>query len=204
MSAPETLAGLDVSRETLERLTIYHDLLRKWNAKINLVSRASLEGAWTRHFADSLQLLDLAPPRADRRSWVDLGAGAGFPGLVVAIARPDVRVLLVESDARKVAFLRAVATATGVSPIIHEARIEALPGLDADILSARALAPLAKLLAYAEKHRAPTGICLFPKGGTVHKEIADAERQWRFEYRVHPSRTDPEAAIVEIGALARA
>ncbi len=202
MTAAETLAGYDVSRETLDRLTIYRDLLEKWNTRINLVSRASLETAWTRHFADSLQLLDLAPTGA--RSWADLGSGAGFPGLVVAIARPELQVVLVESDTRKAAFLRTVAAATGVAPIVHEARIEMLPGLGADILSARALAPLPVLLAYAEKHREPGGICLFPKGGTVHNEIEEAERQWRFDYQIHPSRTSSEAAIVEIGAMARA
>ena len=202
MSDADPLDGFDVSRETMARLMIYRVLLGKWTAKINLVSRASLADAWTRHFADSLQLLDLAPLGSG--SWVDLGSGAGFPGLVVAIARPEVRVVLVESDTRKAVFLREVAAATGASPIIHEARIEALAPLGAAILSARALAPMGTLLAHAEKHRAPGGICLFPKGEAVHKEIREAERGWRFDYRIHPSRTDPQAAIVEIGALARA
>lgn len=195
------LEGFNVSRETLGRLTIYRDLLEKWTAKINLVSRNSLAEAWTRHFADSLQLLDLAP--TDSNPWVDLGSGAGFPGLVVAIARPEARVVLVESDTRKVAFLRTVATATGASPTILESRIEELAPLGAAVLSARALAPLGALLAHAEKHRAPGGICLFPKGEAVHKEISEARRDWRFDPVIHPSRTDPQAAIVEIGALAR-
>lgn len=195
------LEGFNVSRETLGRLTIYRDLLEKWTAKINLVSRNSLAEAWTRHFADSLQLLDLAP--TDSNPWVDLGSGAGFPGLVVAIARPEARVVLVESDTRKVAFLRTVAAATGASPTILESRIEELAPLGAAVLSARALAPLGALLAHAEKHRAPGGICLFPKGEAVHKEISEAKRDWRFDPVIHPSRTDPQAAIVEIGALAR-
>lgn len=195
----------DVSRETMARLEIYAALLRKWNPRINLVSAASLPDLWYRHFADSAQLLALCPPVA--RLWVDIGSGAGFPGLVVAIlARdtlPDLRVRLVESDQRKCVFLRQVATEAAVPVTVLPARIEALEPQAADVLSARALAPLGALLGYAEIHLAPHGTGLFPKGRSVHKEIAEAEGAWRFSYRIHPSITDPDAAVVETGAPER-
>lgn len=193
-------AAFDVSRETMDRFDIYHALLEKWTARINLVSKASLDDAWTRHFADSAQLWDLAGRPTG--AWLDLGSGAGFPGLVVAILGAS-RVTLVESDQRKAVFLTTAARACGVPVEVRSERIETLPAISAKTLSARALAPLDTLLGYAEKLRDPTGICLFPKGETVHKEIAEAARRWKFEYRVHPSRTDSKAAIVEIGALAR-
>src|SRR5690606_10315113 len=134
-------------------------------------------------------------------------SGAGFPGLVIAIlareAAPDLRLHLVESDQRKCAFLRQVAIDTGLAVDITPARIESLPPQTADVVSARALASLTRLLAHAEKHLAPGGIGLFPKGRTVHNELAEAKQSWRFACRVHPSITDPEAAIVETGAPTR-
>lgn len=206
MSAAEVAAIADVSRETIERLTVHHRLLAQWNPRINLVSRATLSDAWRRHFADSAQLWRHAPPGA--RTWLDLGSGAGFPGLVIAALAaehaPDLRVRLVESDQRKATFLRTVIHAAALPAAVEDARIEALPPQHADVVSARALAPLATLLDHAEKHRAGTGICLFPKGETVHNELAEARRSWRFEAVLHPSLTDPRAAIVEIGALYRA
>lgn len=195
----------DVSRETSERLRVFADLLTKWTAKINLVSRFSLENLWTRHIADSAQLWDLAPPKPG--IWTDLGSGGGFPGLIVAIIAseksPDTRFHLVESDSRKCAFLTTAARECAVEVTVHAERIERVVLPAADVLSARALAPLPDLLAFAEKLRRPEGICLFPKGETVHKELADTRRNWRCEYRIHPSRTDKNAAIVEIGAFAR-
>ena len=155
---------------------------------------------------NSAQFWALRPPGA--RTWLDLGAGAGFPGLVVAIlaadAEPGLAVALVESDERKAAFLEAAAAACGVAATVHRARIEALPPQAAEIVSARALAPLDRLLEHVEKHRRPDGRALFAKGETVHNEIAGAAARWRFDHRIHPSRTDPHAAILEIGALARA
>lgn len=199
-------AAFDVSRETLERLAIHHALLARWNPRINLVSRGSLAEGWSRHFADSAQLWPLRPP--EPRLWLDLGSGAGFPGLVIAALAaeqaPGLRVALVESDLRKAAFLTTVAREAGLAVTVHAARAEALPPQQADVVSARALAPLADLLGHAEKHRRPKGICLFPKGETVQNEIADAAARWHIEHKIHQSRTDPRAAIVEIGAFARA
>lgn len=201
MTGAEAFAAYPVSRETMERLEIFHALLGKWTARINLVSKASLADAWNRHFLDSAQLWPLA---GSARTWTDLGSGAGFPGLVTAIlAGPGLAMTLVESDQRKAAFLATVAQACGLAVSIRAERIEAVDLPRTQVLSARALAPLDGLLAYAEKLRDPAGICLFPKGETVHNEIKEAARRWEFEYRVHPSRTDPKAAIVEIGAFAR-
>lgn len=195
----------DVSRETLARLDLYVALLEKWTARINLVSRSSLSAVWDRHIADSAQIWALR--RKSGKVWTDLGTGGGFPGLVVAIFAaqedPNLAVHLVESDLRKCAFLSTVIRECGLSTQVHAERIEHVTLPPADVVSARALASLPELLALAEKLRCPDGIFLFPKGETVHKELADASRSWRLDYRIHPSRTDKNAAIVEIGAFAR-
>lgn len=206
IEGPEDFAArFNVSRETMAQLQAYAKQLARWNPRINLVSAATLPDQWHRHFADSAQLFALRPPTA--RRWLDLGSGAGFPGLVIAImaqaSAPDLRLHLVESDQRKCAFLRSVVTETGITIDISPERIESLPPQSADVISARALAPLPQLLAHAENHLAPGGIGLFSKGRTVHNELAEAEQSWRFAHRVHPSLTDPEAAIVEIGAPTR-
>lgn len=189
----------------MERLEKQAALLARWNPRINLVSQASLEHVWDRHFADSAQLWSLRP--AGARLWVDLGSGAGFPGLVVAAmaaeSDPALEVRLVESDQRKAAFLTAAIREAKLPATVLAERVERLPPLQADVVSARALAPLVQLLSMSEKHRRPRGIGLFPKGASVHKEIAEAKARWRFDSVIHPSRTDPEAAIVEIGATQR-
>ena len=195
----------DVSRETSKRLAMHIDLLEQWNPRINLVAKTTIPDVWSRHVADSAQLWRLRP--AGARLWLDLGSGAGFPGLVIAILaaelEPDLRVALVESDQRKAAFLSTVVRKTGLRAEIRPERIERLPPMAADIVSARALAPLPALLDMLEMHRAPGGIGLFPKGASVHKEIAEAAARWRFDHVIHASLTDPQAAIVEIGAAER-
>jgi len=197
--------GLNVSRETSERLDTYAALLVKWNPAINLVSKSSLADLQTRHFADSAQLFELCPPTA--RHWVDLGSGGGFPGLVIAIlaaeSMPELAVTLVESDGRKAAFLSAVVRETGLHAKVIADRIESLPPLAADVLSARALAPLPQLLAFAEQHLAPGGHALFPKGATHRSEVAESLADWRFDLREHPSKTDPHAVILEIEGVSR-
>lgn len=189
----------------MQRFEIHFDLLRRWNPRINLVSRASIADAWARHFADSAQLWAHRPRNASR--WLDLGSGAGFPGLVIAAiaadAAPDLHVELVESDQRKAEFLGTVARAAGLSVTVAARRIEDLSPAGADVVSARALAPLSILLAAVEKHRRPGGIGLFPKGAAVHNELAEAKAHWRFEHKLHPSLTEAKAAIVEIGAIDR-
>jgi 16S rRNA (guanine527-N7)-methyltransferase len=197
--------GLDVSRETAERLAEYAALLRAWNPKINLVSKQTLADLESRHFADSAQLLALAPP--DATTWADLGSGGGFPGLVIAILaaeqRPALRVTLVESDQRKAVFLRTVAQRTGVLVTVVADRIESVPPLGTDVLSARALAPLATLLDYAHRHLAPSGTALFPKGANWRAEVDEALERWRFRCENLSSATSPDGAILRIGEIHR-
>ncbi|WP_102223927.1 16S rRNA (guanine(527)-N(7))-methyltransferase RsmG [Acidimangrovimonas sediminis] len=203
-ATPEAfLAARDVSRETLGRLTTYAALLEKWNPAINLVARSTLGDLWSRHFLDSTQVFDLRPAETGR--WVDLGSGGGFPGLVLAILAadeaPDLRVILVESDQRKATFLRTAARETGVTVEVHASRIEDLAPLDADVVSARALAPLSPLLGLATPHLKAGGRGLFPKGATHDREIAEALASWSFEVQKYPSRTDPDSVILSIGDL---
>ena len=201
----EIRAALDVSRETMTRLDTFVNLLRKWNPKINLVSRNSLPEVWTRHIADSVQLFRCVRPAGH---WADLGSGGGFPGLVIAIlaieAAPDLRVTLIESDQRKSAFLRTVSRETGANCTVISRRIEDVPPLAADILSARALADLATLLGFAARHLKPDGTALFPKGVTWEKESIAAQDIWHFQAQPITSRTDPEAVILKIEGVSRA
>jgi 16S rRNA (guanine527-N7)-methyltransferase len=192
------IARLNVSRETAERLTTFVALVTHWTPRINLVSRASLPDLWTRHILDSAQLCTCAPVGA--RHWLDIGAGAGFPGLVCAIlaqeTRPALRFTLVESDRRKCTFLRTVARETGLNLTIHASRIEALPPQEADVVTARAVAPLADLFRLAAPHATPDAVLLFPKGARHDDEIAEARAHWRFTVEARPSLTNPSARIL--------
>tara|TARA_Y100000815_G_scaffold145213_1_gene131482 strand:+ start:2108 stop:2725 length:618 start_codon:yes stop_codon:yes gene_type:complete len=196
-------ADLNVSRETLDRLTAYVALLKKWNPAINLVAKSTLENAWSRHIADSAQIFDLAPQGA--RHWVDLGSGGGFPGAVAAILAaeraPEMRITLVESDQRKATFLRTVARELDVPMTILARRIEDVPPLAADVVSARALASLSVLLGYAARHLAPGGVAIFLKGANHTAEIQEALASWRFDVQKTASRTAPDAVILTIGEL---
>lgn len=193
---------LDVSRETRHRLEIFVGLLEKWTKKINLVSPASVRNIWSRHIADSAQLFDLAGRTTGR--WVDLGSGGGLPGAVIAILAaekaPAFDVLCVESDQRKAVFLGIVSRETGVSFDVRAERVENLPPLDADVLSARALAPLDTLLSMSSRHLAGDGVALFPKGARHEDERLEAEKNWRFDCQAITSCTDPAAVIFRIGA----
>lgn len=194
---------MNVSRETKERLDIYLELLRKWSPKINLVSQESLKDAGNRHFDDSLQVASLCPK--DAKSWVDLGSGGGFPGAVVAIALGDrdIDVTLIESDQRKATFLRTVSRETKTPFAVIAERIENVPPMKSDVISARALAPLEELLGFAEQHLAPTGVAFFMKGESWRAEVDAAQKKWRFACKAHTSVTHPDAAILEIGGLSR-
>ncbi len=200
------MIGKNVSRETEERLSHYAALLKKWNPRINLVSRASLSDLWVRHVEDSAQLHDLAAHPVTH--WADIGSGGGFPGLVIAILARETgspaRVTLVESDARKSAFLRTVVRETGLAATVITARIEETEPLAADIVSARALADLPTLLGFAARHLGPGGTALFPKGATWQQEISDAQSKWQFSHRVDKSRTDPAAVILRVTGVSRA
>lgn len=194
---------MNVSRETKERLDIYLELLRKWSPKINLVSQESLKDAGNRHFDDSLQVASLCPK--DAKSWVDLGSGGGFPGAVVAIALVDrdIDITLIESDQRKATFLRTVSRETKTPFAVIAERIENVPPMKSDVISARALAPLEELLGFAEQHLAPTGVAFFMKGESWRAEVDAAQKKWRFACKAHTSVTHPDAAILEIGGLSR-
>ncbi|WP_371055875.1 16S rRNA (guanine(527)-N(7))-methyltransferase RsmG [Rhodosalinus sp. K401] len=196
---------LDVSRETGARLDHFRGLVEKWSPRINLVSRAAVADLQERHIADSAQLWHLAPPA---RRWVDLGSGGGFPGMVIAILarelRPDLRVVLIESDTRKAAFLATAIRETDVNADIIAERIETVSPQAADIVSARALAPLERLLGLVMRHLAPGGRALLPKGAKWREEVENARRTWTFEADTIPSVTDPSAVILSIGEIARA
>lgn len=197
-----------VTKGAIERLEAYADTLRLWQKRINLVAPSTLDDVWHRHFADSAQILDLAPTAA--KTWVDIGSGAGFPGLVIAILLADrqppaaTRITLVESDQRKCAFLAEVLRKTGLGKMIPVdilcARIEAPPTraklAPAEVVSARALAPLEKLLELAIPLLDPQGRGLFLKGRGVDAEIAAAERSFELSYELVPSRTEADAGIV--------
>jgi 16S rRNA (guanine527-N7)-methyltransferase len=202
----EKLADQIVSRETLERLQEFEALVKRWTPAINLISKSSVPAIWDRHIVDSAQLFALCPPGATH--WLDLGSGGGFPGLVIAVlakeAKPELRVTLVESDARKATFLRHAATALSLTVDVRTDRIESLPGLNADVLSARALAPLTDLLPYARHHLAPEGVALFPKGARHAEEAAVARHIWRFDLESKPSLSDPNSAILSIRNIERA
>lgn len=203
LTREDVQSRFNVSRETMQRLDIHVALLAKWNKHINLVSRASVDDIWHRHVADSAQLWPLS--RKSGR-WLDLGSGAGFPGLVIAAFGAEVpgfQMTLVESDTRKASFLSTVIREADLPAQVQAERAELLSPQAASVITARALAPLETLLEMAERHRMPNGTALFPKGRTVHKEIDDASRGWRLTPILHPSVTDPEARIVEIGAMTR-
>jgi 16S rRNA (guanine527-N7)-methyltransferase len=208
IDTPERFASqFNVSRETLKRLEIYETLLRQWQKGTNLVAPKTLDHIWHRHFADSAQLLALAP---DSAKWLDLGSGAGFPGLVIAICsanREDSHVHIIESNARKCAFCQEVVRETGCSVEIHCDRIESLVGSTRfggiEIITARALSPLDQLLALAEPFFKAGTTGLFLKGRNAGKERAEAEENWTFQGQLYPSVTDSEASIVQITDLRR-
>ncbi|MBR9844463.1 MAG: 16S rRNA (guanine(527)-N(7))-methyltransferase RsmG [Rhodobacteraceae bacterium] len=197
--------SLNVSRETSERLRLLADLLLKWNPRINLVSKSTLETLWTRHILDSAQIFDLVPHPVGH--WVDIGSGGGFPGLVVAILAaekdPVQKTTLIESDQRKCAFLRTVLRETGVSGTVLTKRIEQAEPQGADILSARALADLSQLCGFAERHLHKSGAALFPKGVTWQKELREAEESWSFSHEMITSKSEPEAVILKLGDIRR-
>ncbi len=202
-AASANMPPLDVSRETKERLDLLERELRRWQAIKNLVGPGTLDHVWDRHIVDSLQLLDLAPAA---RIWLDLGSGAGFPGLVLAIAGAErgLQVHLVESNSRKCAFLRHIARLTGVQATVHEARLETvIPDFvgRADVVSARALASLAMLLDWTAPLLKAGTIGLFPKGRDVEIELTEARKKWTFEADILPSRTDSEARILRITSI---
>lgn len=203
MSPEACAAQLGVSRETLDRLKTYVSLLEKWNRRINLVGKQTLPDVWRRHILDSGQLLQHAP---DTGPWLDLGSGAGLPGLILAILRP-VAVHLVEADARKCAFLREAGRVTGADVLIHNGRIEALKPdlarLAPRLITARALAPLPKLLDLIDGLAGPETILLLPKGRDVEVELTESSKSWNMSVEMHTSLSDPEGRVLQLMGLCR-
>jgi len=195
-----------VSRETAARLDQFVELILKWQKAVQLVSASSLSHLWTRHIADSLQLLDLAP---GARVWADLGSGGGFPGLVVAIALKDrvgAKMHLIESDQRKSAFLREAVRVLGLPAMIHVKRIEtvsldALPGLE--VVTSRALAPLSELLGLAYPFLQNGAKGLFMKGANLDNELTAATKSWNIRSITVPSKTDAEGRILLVDQVLR-
>ena len=187
-----------IDSEIAERLERFAVHLEKWQKAINLVGAKTLPQLWQRHILDSLQLAPLIPQAS--RTIVDVGSGAGFPGLILAILdRWEVH--LVESDTRKSVFLRDSARLCGVPVTVHTARIESLAAPKADVVTARALAPVADLLRLTAGFRQPGTLHLFPKGRGAEAELTDAEKTWTLTVGRIPSLTDPDAVILKIGEV---
>jgi 16S rRNA (guanine527-N7)-methyltransferase len=193
-------ASLDVSRETLDRLTAYLDLLQRWQRAINLVGPATLADPWRRHILDSAQLRAHLPP--GNASLVDLGSGAGFPGMVLAVLGVP-GVVLIESDRRKAQFLREVARETGTAVTIRAERIERLSGWPADVVTARALAPLPRLLPLAERFLTADSICLFLKGHNAVRELTQALKSWHMVPEMFSSLSAPTGTVLKLRGVGR-
>ena len=180
-----------------EKLKTYLSLLQKWQPKINLISNNTLDNAWQRHFEDSMQIAEFLPE--GQKTLFDLGSGAGFPGLVLAIMRPDLDIHLIESDQKKCSFLKTVSRETETAVEIHNCRIEdvsreTIP----DIITARALSSLEELFDYCVDwiEANPALILIFPKGERADEELENLSRKWKFECRTCPSKTDENAKIL--------
>jgi 16S rRNA (guanine527-N7)-methyltransferase len=195
------LALVPVSRETLARLDRFVATLLTWQQRINLIAPATVAELWTRHVADSLQLVAAAPAA---RVWLDLGSGGGFPGLVVACAladTPGAQIHLIESNGKKAAFLREAVRVTGAPAIVHQARIAQMGTrleVRVDVVTARALAPLAELLVLSEPWLKRGAQALFLKGQDIGVELTEASKYWTIEAVMTPSRTDPRGRIVAV------
>jgi len=199
------IAGMNVSRETIERLEKFAELARKWNPSINLVAKSTLPDLWDRHIVDSAQLYPLASKSP--RHWVDIGSGGGFPGIVVAVISaeksPETKFTLIESDQRKSTFLRTAARELGLTVSVIASRIEEADPQNADIISARALSALTELFPLISKHLTADGVAILPKGKTYQDEIDLAKADWRFDVQSHQSMTDKQARILVVKGISR-
>lgn len=208
LTIAEFAAASGVSRETLERLKTYVELLEAWQKAINLVGPDGLADVWRRHVLDSAQLVNFLPnpPPGSALKIADLGSGAGFPGLILAIlGAGDVH--LIESDKRKCVFLAEAARKTGTTAHIHAERIEKIgqksPFGRVDVVTARGLAPISKLLNYAEPILRPGGVCLFLKGERVEEELTAATKEWIMRIEKWPSATAETGAVLRLGDISR-
>ncbi len=199
------LAELNVSRETVQRLDDLVAMLAKWNSTVNLVSKTSIDDAWSRHILDSAQIFRFGQGASH---WVDMGSGGGFPGLVVSILATDkprkMRLTLIESDLRKAAFLTQACHALKLDTQVLSSRIEDIPPIGADIVSARALAPLPQLCGLVKRHLAHNGTALLLKGKSYQTEVSEARQTWNFSLESHVSITDPTAVVLVLKEIAHA
>lgn len=185
-----------VSRETIHSLSTYEKMLVEWSGKFNLVAASTLPHIWTRHFSDSAQLAHYIP--AEAKNLADMGSGAGFPGLVLAIMRPDIDITLIEATGKKADFLQAVIDALELKASIRRARIEDIHDLRVDVVTARALKALPELMKYASRLIHKDSLCLFPKGRNAVQELTDAAKYWTFECETHPSLSDDSGSVLVI------
>jgi 16S rRNA (guanine527-N7)-methyltransferase len=197
--AAEFRRDTGVSRETLAKLEAYAATLVDWQQRLNLIAESTVSQLWWRHMLDSAQLAPLIPRATE--TLIDIGSGAGFPGLVLAIMGAARRVTLIESDGKKCAFLRAASAAADTKLDIRNARAESLE-LRGDVVTARACAPLDRLIPLALELVKPGGLCLFPKGAQWDKELTAAKRHWTMEVQIVPSRTEPAARILCLREIA--
>jgi 16S rRNA (guanine527-N7)-methyltransferase len=195
----------NVSRETMDDLSVFADLLIKWNAKINLVSPKSIDELWHRHIADSVQVFDLV--KVEKGLWVDMGTGGGFPGAICASVakhkKPEMKFVFIESDTRKSLFLRTVIRELDLNARVENERIEKTQPQNADVVSARALASLDLLLGFADIHLNPNGTAVFLKGAKFQQEIEESLANWQFDVQKVQSETDPDAIILKIKEVER-
>lgn len=190
-----------VSRETVARLEIYCDLLLKWQKQINLISNDTIQDVWRRHFLDAAQLINHLPPSG--QPVIDMGSGGGFPGMVVAIMKPELDMHLLESDKRKTIFLKEVARATNTTVSIHHGRIEDNRVGKAGLVLSRACADISQLLSWSESYVSHETISYFHKGKNYATELQEAEATWQFDRVIHASVTDPQSAIVQLSNISR-
>jgi len=200
----EFATQLNLSSDIFDKFLAYQGLLEKWQRRINLVSNSTLPDLWRRHFLDCGQLVSLIP--AESRALVDLGSGAGFPGLVLALLlpsenRPDIH--LIEADSRKATFLSEANRILETRVTIHARRIESVMDLKADVITARALAPLERLLTQAERFMTPETVCLFLKGENVSDELTDAAKEWKMNTVETASITHDQARILSLREVSR-
>ena len=199
------LLELDVSRETLDALKYFEDLVVLWNPAINLISNSSVSDLWNRHIVDSAQLFLFTLP--DEGLWLDVGSGGGFPGIVVSIIAkelaPSLRVVLVESDNRKCVFLRTVIRELGLSVKVINDRIENVKLDDVVYLSARALRNLNSLLFIVENNVSRETVCVFPKGRSYKKELVESQKNWKFDFNLIDSNTSEDSKVIVLKGLER-
>lgn len=199
-----TLDQFDVSRETIGRLEVFESLVQKWNPRINLIAKSTLHEIWERHIVDSVQLHQFAP--ADPDTWLDIGSGGGFPGIIMAIMSSGrgyrTKFTFIESDQRKATFLRTAAREIGLDINVYADRIEKVEPAGASVITARALKSLNELVPFLHRHMRPDGIAILPKGQKFATEIHEAKSNWRFDLAEHPSKTNKDARILIVKDIA--